>query len=321
MGWKGTIRSMNAAANRYAREAERRDKAIQRQQISDAAAAAVDQWEIYLDKLSKIHVVNAEAMDWHEIANAPAPCRPVAIDTASRAKKEKLAKYDNKKEGLLFRKTEAKRNAILNQIMEAEKQETAQLNLALEGYNKDLEEWKEECAFAKRVLSNDEEAIFEVFKEKQSLAEESMIGTAFSLNSDGKIFQISVNVFDDSIVPKFRRKQLASGKLSETNMPKAEFNELYQDYVVSAAIRAAIEAFNITCLEEVYVDCVVDMLDTSTGRIVPQIILSVRFVRETIDKMNLEYIDPSDSLSNFVHSMKFSRTKGFSPVETIGLSN
>ena len=35
--------------------------------------------------------------------------------------------------------------------------------------------------------------------------------------------------------------------------------------------------------------------------------------------LNLETIDPSDSMRNFVHNMNFSKTKGFSVIEKVEL--
>jgi hypothetical protein len=63
------------------------------------------------------------------------------------------------------------------------------------------------------------------------------------------------------------------------------------------------------------------MLDTSTGRMIDQCILSVAILPETLDELNLETIDPSDSMKNFTHNMKFSKTTGFQPVQKIDSNN
>lgn len=97
-------------------------------------------------------------------------------------------------------------------------------------------------------------------------------------------------------------------------MPVGEFNELYQDYVASVALRVAGDLLNVLPLKEVYVTCVAQMLDSQTGHQELTPILSVQFVRETFLRLNLKHIDPSDSIQNFRHEMKFSRTKGFAPV-------
>ena len=48
-----------------------------------------------------------------------------------------------------------------------------------------------------------------------------------------------------------------------------------------------------------------------------QAVLSVALYPETLAKINFESIDPSDSMKNFVHNMKFSKTNGFSPVDKV----
>jgi len=61
------------------------------------------------------------------------------------------------------------------------------------------------------------------------------------------------------------------------------------------------------------------MLDTAKGHKKWTPILSVRFVRETFGDLHLERIDPSDSLQNFVHEMKFQKTRGMQPIVPLSL--
>jgi hypothetical protein len=53
-----------------------------------------------------------------------------------------------------------------------------------------------------------------------------------------------------------------------------------------------------------------ELLDAATGHVGPQPILSVAISRSTLDRLNFERIDPSDSLANFPHNMDFKKTKG-----------
>ena len=45
--------------------------------------------------------------------------------------------------------------------------------------------------------------------------------------------------------------------------------------------------------------------------------LSAAIPRKTIEYLNLESIDPLDSLSNFIHNMEFKKTGGFIPIKGI----
>ena len=59
------------------------------------------------------------------------------------------------------------------------------------------------------------------------------------------------------------------------------------------------------------------MLNTQTGHMESAAVLSVQFVRDTFEQLNLEAIDPSDSMRNFNHNMLFTKTKGFAVVEPL----
>ncbi len=39
--------------------------------------------------------------------------------------------------------------------------------------------------------------------------------------------------------------------------------------------------------------------------------------RATLKGINMEAIDPSDCMQNFIHNMSFKKTKGFEAVETV----
>jgi len=150
-----------------------------------------------------------------------------------------------------------------------------------------------------------------------SFTSESRIGTSISFEIDDNFVHAKPIVHDDKIIPQLRRKQLASGRLSESTMPVGQFNELYQDYVASVALRVAGDLLQMTPLEEVYVTCLATLLDQTTGRMRDTPILSAHIVRETFSQLNLARIDPSDALHNFRHHMKFKRTVGFNQVDPI----
>jgi hypothetical protein len=60
-----------------------------------------------------------------------------------------------------------------------------------------------------------------------------------------------------------------------------------------------------------------DLLNTRTGHLEETPILSVAIPRKTLEQLNIEIVDPSDAMENFLHNMKFLKTKGFSGVKQI----
>ena len=188
----------------------------------------------------------------------------------------------------------------------------------IDSYLRDRNKSDEERIFAENVLKCDPKALLSVIKERSSLASVAGIGENidFRIYDSGELHAILAS-HSDELVPDFRRKQLASGRLSESKMPKGEFNEIYQDYIASAAFRVAGEIFALVPIDDFYVTCRCEMLNSKNGHLEYVPILSVWFVRKTFERLNMSRIDPSDALNNFSHNMKFKRNTGFEPIEPL----
>lgn len=317
MGWRGTLRSVNAAMRAAEREAQRRYRQEQKEAIAADAAQAVDDWEEHIRNLITIHTSLSDTIDWHSVAHLGEPQKPAKCTRY----REKLAPAMKSFKPRFFDKllggTEKRKQKLINSFLQAKERDAAEDQKALEKYRSDYAEWVSDNAMARKLLAGDPEAMKEVVAEMQSLSAEDRIGSYIEFRFAQGVVHAIAEVHTDEVVPDFRRKQLASGRLSETKMPVGEFNELYQDYVASVALKVAGDLFQILPLGEVHVTCRTNMLDSQTGHMRPAPILSVKFVRETFASLNLEHIDPSDSLRNFVHQMDFKRTKGFEAIQPI----
>lgn len=318
MGWRGAVRSLASAARAAERNAQRRHAQALKSQIISNAGAAVDEWERYISELITLHTNLADSIDWKSTATLPSPTSPTPDSAHENNAKADL---DNFKPGGFFAKLlggDAKRQARLQQaLMEAPAKDQAAFDKAQAKYEVDLKDWEQDTAMARRLLAGDEQAIAEVIRELQTLSKEDLIGSSVQFTIENGTLHAVPSVHSDEIIPDYRRKQLASGKLSESKMPVGQFNELYQDYVASVALKVAGDMFQMLPLDEVYVTCQTSMLNTATGRKAPMAILSVHFVRSTFKKLNLRLIDPSDSMKNFNHRMAFKKTSGFQPIEPL----
>jgi hypothetical protein len=121
----------------------------------------------------------------------------------------------------------------------------------------------------------------------------------------------------NEVIPNYILSQTASGKLSKKNMPISRFNELYQDYVCSSVLRLAGEMLAYLPIKFAIINGKAQLLNSSTGQVEDQVIVSVAIPPETMSKLNFETLDPSDSLKNFIYNMKFSKTNGFSAVDQV----
>lgn len=315
MGWKGTLRSINAATKAAAREAEKRQREQFKAMVAAEAADSVRAWNEYLKGITSLHLRIADKVDWGRIQGTPGVTKPVKSTARFDEAKNNLLAYRPGLIAKIFGGEKKARLKLSAAVEMAEKEDKLEYSRAQADYNSLLSKWRTDSELSERILSAEPKAYLEALQKNSHFSEEDRIGSKVSVSvADAGVVHVLPYVHDMDIIPNFRRKQLASGKLSETKMPKSEFNELYRDYVSSVALRVSGDVFQILPVDEVYVTCLAELLDTSTGHKTPTPILSVRFVRETYFSLKRGALDPSDSLSNFVHEEKFSRTKGFSRI-------
>lgn len=58
-----------------------------------------------------------------------------------------------------------------------------------------------------------------------------------------------------------------------------------------------------------------EQLNSATGLLERQVIVFVAMPRATLSPLNFAALDPSDSMRNFNHTMKFTKAGGFQAVE------
>ena len=104
-------------------------------------------------------------------------------------------------------------------------------------------------------------------------------------------------------------------KLSKTNMPKGQLNEIYQDYICSVVLKTAGDIFQLLPFDSVKVVCRVMMLNKSNGHEELTPILSANIERSIFQNLNLDKVDSSDCMKNFEHLCKFKKTTGYTRIE------
>jgi len=311
MGWKGTVRSIGAAVRRHEREVQRRQRELEKQKKLYAKMEAMEQaahevavYENHIEVIQSIHKEWGNLIDWEAIAKTPEPTEPTNIHQREKDFRPGLITK------LLGNQDKAKAKVIKKDTDEYEKK-----------YNKwklDYAEWQDNKALANQLLANDEEAKVKAIEKMNPFKDISELGTTlvFTTNSHN-ITEAEINTHGQSQVPTEVKSLLQSGKLSTKKMPKGMFNEIYQDYVCSCVLRVGNELLAILPEKMVIVHVMDKMLNTKNGHMEDQCILSVAISRDTIKDLNMDMIDPSDSLDNFVHNMNFKKTKGFDVVEKL----
>ena len=325
MSWKSTLNSMAAAQRRAEREAKRRQRELERERKQlakmeelERAAFEVEEYENYLDVLMSIHKDCGPTWNWQEINDSPRPQEPQRRHNRELKAKAAHQSYTPGVSDKLLRRSDSKREELSAAVGEAAAEDQREHVQALENHRAALAEWEEQRALAARILAGDPDAFVTAIDLIDPFSELSGLGSSVNFScDDSRLIEATLFPHGEDVIPKKSKSLLKSGRLSVKNMPKTRFYELYQDYVCGTALRVAKELFALLPIEMSIVTEVSSLLNSKTGHMEDQPILSVAIPRSTLENLNFDYLDPSDSLQNFVHNMNFRKTKGFAPVEQI----
>lgn len=328
MTWRGTLRSMQAASRRAEREAQRRQRQLEKEQVRvgrmqelERASYEVATYENRVELLRSAHKECGERWDWEGLAAQAPPTEPsLGHDIEERAH----ARLENYNPSLLdkaFRRIEAKQRQLVEEVEEAIRLDESEFHQALDTFQEAHADWEDTRNLALRILSGDPGAYVEAIEEANPFADITSLGSSFDFQvEDQSIIRTAFHVNSNEVIPSEIKSLLRSGKLSVKQMPKSQFNELYQDYMTSCILRVAREVFALLPVEFVVATAFGTLLNTQTGHVEDQPIVSTAISRKTLGKLNMNSVDPSDSMGNFIHRMNFNSRKGFSAVTPINAS-
>jgi hypothetical protein len=325
MGWRGTIRSIGAAARRVERESKRRQRELERQRQQfekmrelEKAAYTVRVYENYIDLLQSIHKECGQVWNWEELRSAPNPKPPTIMKENQKTAQEQIDKYEPGLFDSFFGLKKIKRAKLFQDLQKAIEQDEDENRTALESYKEQLADWETTCEIAKKVLAGDAEGYIEAIRQADIFSEISELGSSVEFETEGGSFvQATLRPNSEEVIPSEIKGLLSSGKLSVKKMPKGKFYELYQDYVCGCVLRVSREIFAILPIEMIIATAVANVLNSQTGHLEEQPILSAAIPRKTLETLNFDLLDPSDSMNNFVHRMNFLKTKGFKSIERL----
>ena len=323
MGWKGAVRSIGAAVREAERDAKRRQRELEKQQKQyekmqelEQAAYEVEVYENEIELLQSVHKDCSASIDWKQVAAEPKPRKPGNSRMREEKAKYKEANYSPGFIDRLFNRETKKRKKLAAQILVSIDEDELEHSEMIKEWVKECDEWNDTIPLAKKILDGDAVAKLSVIEKMDPFTEISTLGSNLSLNiKDNSIVEAEIHVHGTDIIPNEIKGLLKSGRLSVKKMPKGTFNELYQDYVCSCVLRVARELFANLHEEIICVTAVDKLLNSKTGHMEISPILSVVVSDDTLNSLNIKNIDPSDSMSNFIHNMSFKKAKGFERVE------
>lgn len=322
-------RASARAARDYDRAQQRRYKEVQRQLAADAkldalrqAAAEVEEYELRIEVLRSVHAESLAPIDWQGTLRAAPPPAPTYISQHEGAARRALHTYRPGFFANLFGKAEAQR-AKLEAAVEEGRRLDAQYNHQIHlTHQKAQEGWEWLRRIAQSVVSADVQAYRAALEWRDVFGELEELGSSATIEAITPT-HVEVDLFVNSseVVPAETKTLTSTGKLSAKKMSVSQTNDIYQDHVCSSALRVGREVFATVPVQTVLVHVIGDLLNTSTGHMEPEAILSVLMARDTLGRLNFSAIDASDSMTNFVHRMKFQKSKGFAAVEPLSLAN
>lgn len=320
-----SLKKMEVAQRRIERESRTQQRALERKQKEmdkmEELARANYEFEVYENLIAvftSIHKDCGHYWNWEEISLSNPPVEPKKSDLHEKEALNNLNNYEPGISDKLFRRGENKRKELEKAVVLASEEDNHEYLESIEVYKQELVNWELVHDLAIRILNKDNEAYMEAISNVGSLEEISELGSRVQFKIDEfNLIESELNIHDAKVIPTEEKTILNSGKLSIKPMPKTRYYGLYQDYVCSCAIRVAREIFALLPTELVIVTIIGEILNTKTGHLEDMPILSVAFPKVSLGKLNFDMLDPSDAMDNFVHNMKFIKTKGFNPVDKL----
>lgn len=310
--------------NRIDRESKRKQRELDkryklREKMEELAQAQydVEVFENYIEQIQSLHKEGSELINWLKLKNEEAPLEPKLEYTKMIQAEFRFNTFKPNFLHKIFNMTESKKKSLLKNIETSKVIDEQAYEQSLINYRQTYQEWLEQVNLAERVLNKEEKALIEVIEEMNPFKEIHDLGTSLEIMFKENILYIELNVHSQNIIPNKVKSLLKSGKLSVKDMPKSLYNELYQDYVCSAILRVAREIFAILTIEEIIITAKDELLNKSTGHEELLPIVSVLISKQKFESLNLNLIDSSDSMTNFIHNMDFKKASGFKAVERI----
>jgi hypothetical protein len=314
MGWKATLRAMEAAERRQQRESKRRERELEQRAREQAKLSAIEQahlevegFENHLNGLLSIHREQSDVLNWEEFATSLPPPPPQRRSYHELKTSQRLMVLRPNQKGNADAEIEQARLRD-DQIFQNESQ----------SYGEQKAKWEKLKDLSRRVLAGDHKAYTEVLVEFNPFAELSELGSSIYFTvHNAKLIECVLKINGKQAIPAEVKTLTASEKVSIKPMPKGRFHEIYQDYLCGCVLRVAREVLAVLPVDTVLLTASADSLDSRTGHMIEQPVLSAVMPRAVVSRLNFDQIDPSNALENFQHRGDFKasrKSEGFNSI-------
>ncbi|RXK86766.1 hypothetical protein [Filimonas effusa] len=302
---------------RKAREAARQFKAQAKLDAISDAARAVKNYNNYISILKSVHKEATEEINWETVLDDEPPASPNRQDEGETKALYQQSNYRPSFFDKLFGSESKKRKKLQQDVETARAKDEKVYQNQLKQYEQDKQDFYHLQEVAKGVLNKQVESYKDALLFFEPYSDIAELGTKVELSFQPEHVSIELKVNNKEVIPDYVLSQTSTGKLSKKTMTAGKINDLYQDYVCSCLLRVARETLAYLPVHYVVVNAVGVLFDSITGYEDAKTIVSVIITPDKLKQLNMNTIDPSDSMKNFHHRMRFSKTNGFSAVERI----
>lgn len=144
-------------------------------------------------------------------------------------------------------------------------------------------------------------------------------GSTASYNYYEDIIDVELFINIEDVVPINKTTVTASGVLSSKPFSDSERNKIIKNYVSSLTLRLVEEMFAVFPVNEIIISVIHNERSSKTGNFEDVAILSSSISRNILETLNLDYVNPSEALSNFKTNIKYSNSNGLQNIEKISV--
>ncbi|MED1508724.1 DUF4236 domain-containing protein [Bacillus proteolyticus] len=293
-------RKYKTSAYQRRNELARQQREIEKMQELERNRLEVELFENRLQMIHSIHKECDEIVNWEEIQNRQAPFKQGTVGPKEKIANNELDNYKPSFFSKILKQDEKKKQELLDKVEEAKKEDL-----------EDYKSWERMVHVAQKIVNKDIDTYLEVIEEFAPLDDLTEFGSGFEFFVEEPHFiEIEFDVQTEHVVPKEMKTLTKTGKVSTKAMTKGKYFDIEQDYVCSCVLRIARDMFALLPVEYVYMHALGEQLNTATGHTERGVILSVKIDKTTLNSLQFDSIDCSDSMINFEHNMKFKKTKG-----------
>ncbi|MGF1755183.1 hypothetical protein L4C33_16520 [Vibrio makurazakiensis] len=283
-------------------------------QYLQKCADEVNAFNEHVTLIQSLHTQATEQVDWEAVANIAPPVMPMITFEHKSKAIETLSGYQFSWMNYLTQKR-PQLDALLQDIETSTNKDIAHYQTQLKCWQQEYSEWLQKTKLAKNVLNNDNDSKIEALRQQlESWTQQAPGFPSISSNDleykNGYCLDVNIRVDQNIAVPR-TQKSLFQGLLKVETIPFERRNKIYQEYVYSSAMKAALDIF--ATLPDNHVKVNVQDKDSDNNC---RVIFSIHIERKLLNSLDLNNDSASELISNFIHFQKFDGTQedGFTPI-------